>query len=91
MEKRFEIRKAVRADVPVLVDFNAAMAHETEGLELDRDVLQAGVEAIFDDPGRGFYLVALSHGEVVGSLMVTTELRPDRRFKKARRVRKRAK
>lgn len=69
----FEIRKAVRADAPVLVEFNAAMALETEERELDREVLEAGVLGIFEVPERGFYLVAEDEDGIVGSLMVTTE------------------
>lgn len=67
------IRPAARADVPHLVDWNAAMAQETEAKWLDRHVLARGVEGVFDDPRRGFYLVAEREGVAVGSLMVTFE------------------
>ena len=73
MDRIFAIRKAVRADATVLVEFNAAMALETEGKELDRAVLEAGVLGIFEVPERGFYLVAENESGIVGSLMVTTE------------------
>ena len=67
------IRPANRADIPHLVDWNAAMAQETEAKTLDRAVLARGVEGVFDDPRRGFYLVAEQEGVAVGSLLVTYE------------------
>ncbi len=67
------IRTATDADVPTLAAFNVAMARETEDKALDPDTVRAGVQALLDDPTRGFYLVAERDGEVVGSLMITTE------------------
>src|SRR5689334_8864562 len=67
------IRRAVPADEPVLVSFNAALAWETEHKRLDEAVLTTGVRAVFADPGKGFYLVAERAGEVVGQSMVTFE------------------
>jgi GNAT superfamily N-acetyltransferase len=67
------IRPAVPADIPSLVDWNLAMARETEGRELDRDVLARGVAAVFDDPRRGFYLIGERDGVAVGGLLVTHE------------------
>jgi GNAT superfamily N-acetyltransferase len=67
------IRPAVRADVPALVEFNRAMALETESKQLDLAVLGRGVGGVFDDPRRGFYLVATDGDAVVGGLMVTYE------------------
>ncbi len=67
------IREARGKDVSVLADFNRRMAMETEGLELDPAVLFSGVQAVFTDPGRGFYLVAEIAGEIAGCLMVTRE------------------
>jgi GNAT superfamily N-acetyltransferase len=67
------IRRATSADIGVLVEFNRAMARETEGTELARDRVAAGVQALLDEPQRGFYLVAERSGAIVGALMVTTE------------------
>jgi hypothetical protein len=47
-----EIRDARPADAPFLVDCNAAMAAETEGRELSRDVLAQGVAGVFDRSAR---------------------------------------
>ena len=68
-----DYRQATPSDVSVIVDFQLAMALETEELELDRDVCTRGVKAVFDDPSRGRYFLAQSEGAVVASLMITYE------------------
>jgi GNAT superfamily N-acetyltransferase len=73
MKPAIEIRAASKADIPFLVDCNAAMALETEHKTLDRAVLTRGTRAIFEEPRRGFYRVAERAGKAVGSLMVTYE------------------
>lgn len=67
------IRIATRDDAAAMVEFNQAMALETEHKHLDNDVLSNGVAAVFDDPQKGFYVVADVDGEIVGGLMVTFE------------------
>lgn len=68
-----KIRLAVREDGAALVEFNQAMASETEGKQLEPQVLQSGVEAVFADPKKGFYVVAEIGGRIAGGLMVTYE------------------
>lgn len=68
-----EYREAKPSDVPVIVDFQIAMARETEELDLDREVCTRGVQALFDDLSRGRYFLAESGGNVVASLMITYE------------------
>lgn len=67
------IRPATRSDIAVLVDFNAAMAWETEQKRLDRALLERGIAGVFDDPRRGFYLIAERAGTLAGALLVTFE------------------
>lgn len=67
------VRLATLDDVEFLVDGNARMAMETEGLGLDRERLRAGVRAVFADAGRGFYLVGEVDGERAGQMMITYE------------------
>jgi GNAT superfamily N-acetyltransferase len=67
------IRAAQIADVAFLVECNAAMALETEHKSLDRKVLTRGTRAVFDDPRRGFYLVAELDGDPAGCLLITHE------------------
>jgi len=68
-----EIRQATEKDVEALVDFNQAMALETEGKTLDPEILATGVRAVFSDSSKGFYVVAENDGSLIGGLMVTTE------------------
>lgn len=67
------IRIAQKADAPALVEFNQAMALETEGKRLDSQILKSGVEAVFEDETKGFYLVAEEDGKIVGGLLITFE------------------
>lgn len=67
------IRIATKDDAAAMVEFNQAMALETEHKHLDNDVLSKGVAAVFDDPQKGFYVVADVGGEILGGLMVTFE------------------
>ena len=66
------IRLATPADAGALIEFNAAMALETEGKELLPDVIGAGVHSLLADPAGGFYVVAEDDGPI-GSLMITKE------------------
>ena len=67
------IRLATADDADPLIEFNQAMALETEGKELDSGILRGGVEAVFGDEEKGFYVVAEIENRIVGGLMVTRE------------------
>ena len=79
MTAAVSIRAGTAHDVDALVAFNQAMALETEDKHLSAGTLRPGVEGVFEDPRRGFYLVAQAPGpsdrpgQVVGALMVTYE------------------
>jgi ribosomal protein S18 acetylase RimI-like enzyme len=72
-ENVVKIRVAERGDAAALVEFNQAMALETEGKTLDPAKISAGVDAVFEDDKKGFYVVAESANGIVGGLMVTYE------------------
>ena len=73
------IRNATRADIDRIAEFQQAMALETENRTLDPSVSTQGIIAIFDDPRKGFYIVAVADAgdddtaPVVGSLLITYE------------------
>ena len=67
------VRPARPADRDPIVDFNLAMARETEGKDLSRERLTAGAAAVYADPAKGAYFVAERDGAVVGCLMITKE------------------
>jgi len=67
------IRAATATDMPALLAWNTAMAWETEHKRLDPVVLERGIAGVFEQPRRGFYLVAERDSIAVGSLLVTYE------------------
>ena len=68
-----QIREAVSSDAPAIVEFQMEMALESEGIELNKLVLTSGVQAVFNDPGKGRYYVCEVNEKVVASLMTTFE------------------
>jgi GNAT superfamily N-acetyltransferase len=64
---------ATRAHMANIAQWNIAMAWETERKELDPATIECGVAAVFDEPRRGFYLVAERDGTPCGCLLVTYE------------------
>ena len=67
------VREANPADAPRIVEFQQAMALETEGKTLNESLVTPGVAAVFASPDKGFYIVAEVDGAVVGSLLITYE------------------
>ncbi|WP_109124708.1 GNAT family N-acetyltransferase [Dyella sp. C11] len=67
------IRIADRGDIEHIAQWNTAMAWETEHKALEPAVIHRGVTAVFDEPRRGFYLLAERDKEPVGCLLVTYE------------------
>ena len=67
------VRMASAADAEAFVRFNCAMALETENKTLDESIVGPGVRAVFENPTRGFYVVAESAGRIAAALMVTFE------------------
>lgn len=67
------IRVAKFKDLETIVDFQLLMAKETEGIDLDREAVITGAEAIFEDPSKGTYYVVEKDNEVVACLLTTPE------------------
>ena len=68
-----EVEAAQQADLDLLVEYNLAMAQESEDRGLDQNRLRGGVSRLLQRPRDGFYLVARVDGQPAGSLMVTYE------------------
>jgi hypothetical protein len=68
-----QIRLATRDDAQLLIEFNSAMALETESKKLLPEVIGAGVRHLLEHPSSGFYVIAEASAQVVASLMITTE------------------
>src|SRR5262245_7216184 len=73
MASRLKIRRATLRDAPALIEFNSAMALETERKARLPRVIGAGVRGLLRRPDSGFYLVAEVEREVIAGLMVTKE------------------
>ena len=69
----FEIIKATAEETETIVQFQLAMAQESEGTSLDLERLRNGVSKAMEDPAKGEYLVAKSNGKTIASLMLTKE------------------
>jgi len=69
------IRQAMASDLSVVMNYNMALASETEGKLLELERLQEGVKAVLQYPEHGFYLIAenAASGKVVGQMLVTYE------------------
>jgi len=63
------IRKGKFSDVERIVELQLKMAQETEGLELNKDVVTKGVHAVFKHPAHGTYWVAEENGEILGEIL----------------------
>ena len=66
-------REGLPSDATDIVDFQIAMARETEDFDLERAITTKGVHAVFADPSHGRYFIAESGGRAVASLMITYE------------------
>jgi len=69
----FSIRTATLEDAQSIANFNINMARETENMRLKPDVILAGAQRLISDSKLGYYLVAETDNQIIGSLMVTTE------------------
>lgn len=65
------IRIAKKDDAETIAGFQLLMAKETENLELDKNTVLAGVNAVFNVPTKGKYFVA-THGDRVIACLLTT-------------------
>jgi ribosomal protein S18 acetylase RimI-like enzyme len=73
MSALLTIRRATAHDHATIVDFNCALALETEGKTLMHEVISRGVASLLGNENRGMYFVAEREGTTVGALMVSYE------------------
>lgn len=66
-------RSALRSEAKLIQIFQQAMALETENLQLNPEILEKGVTAVFENKGLGEYHVCEVNSEVIGSLLLTYE------------------
>lgn len=68
-----EIRKGKLSDTERIVELQLQMAHETEGLQLDKQVVTKGVRGVFQQPQRGSYWVAEEDGKFLAVFLAIPE------------------
>ena len=66
-------REATSSDQGAIVEFQIAMALETESFKLNRETVTKGVRGLFDQPTRGKYFVAESNSKLCASLLIINE------------------
>lgn len=67
------VRQATKEDLAFIVHCQINMAMETEELELDKEILEKGVEAILEDSNKGEYFIEFSEEGNRGMLLITKE------------------
>lgn len=73
MNSKFQFREANLADAETIVNFQLAMALETEDLALDKQTCTLGVAEVFKNSNRGKYHVVQLEKEVIASLLIVPE------------------
>ncbi|KAL3698617.1 hypothetical protein R1sor_012693 [Riccia sorocarpa] len=74
--KSVSMRPANDDDLSVLLDFQLRMAEETEGLKLERAILEQGLTAGLADSRKCCCYVAIDGNEIVGCNMITFSWSP---------------
>ena len=67
------VREAKPEDSGYIVQFQMAMAKETEGAELHLPTVKKGVAAVLNDSAKGKYYITEFENKIVGSLLTTFE------------------
>lgn len=67
------IRRAAAPDLDTLVSAIVLMAQESEQVTLNPAITRRGIDAVLQDPHKGFYLIAFADGKPAGCLLITYE------------------
>ena len=70
---QISIREGSISDTPTIAKFQTQMALETESKILKESTIRQGVESVLKCPNKGFYIIAETDSQVIGSLLVTFE------------------
>lgn len=73
LKKMVKIRLATEEDGDTIIGFQLKMAKESEEINLDAEILEQGVFAVFKDPQKGKYFVVEEECKIVGSMLITYE------------------
>jgi len=67
------IREADDSDVLTLIEYNRALAKDTENLSLDIDVLRRGIQTALKLENCYYFVAEIERGNVIGQTMITSE------------------
>jgi len=67
------IREAKLEEAELIIRYQIEMAKESEGMTLDPARVEPGVNAVFRDPSKGQYFVALLDDVVIGCTLIQYE------------------
>src|SRR2546423_13135318 len=67
------IRPANVVDAATIIEFNLALALESENRRLERETVTRGVQRVLAEPQLGSYYIAEIDGRPAGQLLITTE------------------
>ena len=70
---QISIREGSISDTPTIAKFQQQMALETESKILKESTIRQGGESVLNCPNKGFYIIAETDSQVIGSLLVTFE------------------
>ena len=70
---QISIREGSISDTPTIAKFQQQMALETESKILKESTIRQGVESVLKCPNKGFYIIAETDSQIIGSLLVTFE------------------
>jgi len=66
------VREADGSDISTLIEYNRALADETEHISLDKDILRLGIEKALELKDCHYFVAELD-GKIVGQTMITSE------------------
>jgi len=66
------VREADGSDISTLIEYNLALADETENIALDKDILRLGIERALELKDCHYFVAELD-GKIVGQTMITSE------------------
>ena len=72
MSLRIIIRKACESDLLTLIEYNRALAKESENISLDTKILRLGIQRALELTDCHYFVAELD-GNVIGQLMITSE------------------
>ena len=73
MSLTITIREAYDSDLLTLIEYNRALAKETENLSLDTDVLRLGIKTALKLENCYYFVAEIERGNVIGQTMITSE------------------